>query len=78
MILHVESRIGQHGDPEPLRFLLGEATLEVLEIIDRWISDTCSYFKLTASDSGLYILRYTPARREWELSLYQAPRPDAR
>lgn len=73
MILHVESRPGLHGDPEPLAFLLGDKRSEVLHIVDRWIARDCSYFKIQASDRGVYILRYTPSERQWELTLFQAP-----
>jgi hypothetical protein len=72
MILHVESRSGLHGDMEPHAFMLGRQRIEVLQIIDRWIAERHSYFKIEASDHGMYILRYTPPSREWELTLFQA------
>ena len=73
MLLHVESHPGLHGDPEPLAFLLGSKRIEVLQIIDRWLARDYSYFKIQASDSGVYILRFTPSERQWELILFQAP-----
>lgn len=73
MLLHVESCTGLHGDMEPLAFLLGGRRIEVLQIVDRWIARDHSYFKIEASDRGLYILRFTPAERQWELTLFQAP-----
>ncbi len=73
MLLHVESRPGLHGDIEPTAFQLGGQRIEVLQIIDRWIAIDHSYFKIEASDRGLYILRFTAAERQWELTLFQAP-----
>lgn len=73
MLLHVESHAGLHGDREPLAFQLGETRIEVLQIIDRWIASDHSYFKIEASDRGMYILRFTPADQQWELTLFQAP-----
>lgn len=73
MLEHVESRPGLHGDMEPQAFQLGERRIDVLEIVDRWIAADHSYFKVEASDRGLYILRFTPAERQWELTLFQAP-----
>lgn len=73
MLLHVESCAGLYGDMEPLAFLLGDQRIEVLQIVDRWIARDHSYFKIEASDRGLYILRFTPAERQWELTLFQAP-----
>jgi len=72
MILNVESRSGLHGDTEPVAFMLGGLRIEILQIVDRWISEQHSYFKVDASDSGMYILRYTPQHRLWELTLFQA------
>lgn len=73
MLLHVESQPGLHGDPEPIAFLLGGRRIDVLYITDRWIARDHSYFKVQASDRGTYILRFTPAERLWELTLFQAP-----
>lgn len=52
--------------------MLGGSRIEVLQITDRWISEDHSYFKIDASDQGMYILRYTPPLREWELTLFHA------
>lgn len=73
MHLHVESRPGIHGDPEPWAFMLGSRRIEVVNILDRWIARDHSYFKVDGSDNSLYILRYTPDPPQWELTLFQAP-----
>lgn len=73
MHLHVESRSGPYGDREPLAFLLGGQRIDVVDIVDRWIAQDHSYYKISASDGGTYILRYSPSALEWELTLFQAP-----
>jgi hypothetical protein len=73
LLLNVESRPGLHGDREPVSFQLGDQRIGVLQIIDRWIAYDHSYFKIEASDGGLYILRFTPPQGPWELTLFQAP-----
>lgn len=73
MILHVESSAGLHGDVEPRAFILGGRRLEVLQIIDRWLSTDYGYFKLQASDGAIYILRHDALSNAWELTLFQAP-----
>lgn len=73
MRLHVESRAGAHGDPEPCAFQLGERRIDVVHIIDRWIGDEHSYYKIQASDLALYILRFTASEKKWELTLFRAP-----
>lgn len=72
MDLHVESRLGPQGELEPKLFELGGTMLEVIRIIDRWISSDYSYFKIEAADAGIYILRYTSDDKHWELTLFQA------
>jgi hypothetical protein len=57
---------------EPQAFLLGGERISVLQIIDRWIAQDHSYYKVAASDHARYILRYTPALQQWELTLFQA------
>lgn len=71
MLLHVESRLNLHGDIEPLAFMLGDQRIEVLQIVDRWIAPDHSYFKIEASDSALYILRFAPVEKQWELTLFK-------
>lgn len=75
MLLHVESHIGAHGDVEPFAFLLGDRRIDVVHIIDRWIGDERSYYKVQASDLALYILCFTPSEKKWELTLFRAPGP---
>lgn len=73
MILQVESSTNLHGDIEPQAFILGSRRLDVLQIIDRWLSTDYAYFKLQASDAGIYILRHDALSDTWELTLFQAP-----
>ncbi|WP_420476278.1 hypothetical protein [Noviherbaspirillum sp. ST9] len=73
MILDVETLPGPHGDREPVAFLLGARRVVVVNILDRWLSADCSYFKVEADESSIFILRHFHATREWELTLYQAP-----
>lgn len=72
MDLHVESRPGPRSDLEPVAFALGGRLIPIVQIIDRWIASDHSYFKVAAENSDIYILRFTPAERHWELTLFQA------
>jgi hypothetical protein len=73
MLLHVESHAGPNGEREPFAFLIGERRIDVVCILDRWIGDDHRYYKIEASDLALYILRFTPSEKKWELTLFQAP-----
>lgn len=75
MLLAVDTAPGLHGDREPRAFKLGASNLVVLHIVDRWMGQSEHYYKLQASDEGLYILRHNLIPDTWELTLFQSPRP---
>lgn len=70
--LHVECYAGYRGEESPSRFWLGERSIEVIEILDRWIGPGHRYFKVRGGDGGIYILRYEEAVDYWELTLYDS------
>ncbi|WP_225984523.1 hypothetical protein [Noviherbaspirillum aerium] len=72
MELQVESAPGPHGDIEPRAFMLGARRIEVIEIVDRWLALEYSYFKIAASDGATYILRYTGASSDWQMTLFKS------
>jgi hypothetical protein len=72
MKLHVETMVSPLGEPEPTAFLLGQQRIEVLDIIDRWPSPGYTYYKISGSDKGTYILRYDEPSEEWELTMFQS------
>jgi hypothetical protein len=73
MNLQVESTVNAHGDVEPYAFLLGAQRIDVVHIVDRWLSPEYGYFKIQASDGGTYILRHDAISGLWELTLFKAP-----
>lgn len=75
MLLHVASRAGASGDLEPFAFLVGDRRIDVVRVIDRWIGNDDSYYKIQASDLAIYILRFTASQTKWELTLFRAPAP---
>jgi hypothetical protein len=71
MIVQVESVTGPIGLLEPRAFSLGERRIDVVNIIDRWISAEQNYFKLEAQDGAVYILRHDEHSEVWEMTLFQ-------
>jgi hypothetical protein len=69
--LTVSCYAGYRGEETPRRFSLGVNTVEVTEIIDRWLSPDHRYFKLRGDDEALYILRHDLNRFQWELVFYK-------
>lgn len=69
--VRVECYAGHRGEQEPRRFWLGERTVAVEEILDRWLAPAHRYFKVRGDDGGRYILRHDTAADRWELTLYE-------
>jgi hypothetical protein len=63
----VETYSGSRLHESPRRFRLGEAWLEVGEILARWRRPGDLGFKVRASDGRLYLLTYRPETDTWEV-----------
>ncbi|MCC6747074.1 MAG: hypothetical protein IT371_05400 [Deltaproteobacteria bacterium] len=61
---------GDATEREPRELQLEGRSVEVLEVLDRWLAQDVDSFKLRGSDGALYIVRYDRATEEWELTLY--------
>jgi hypothetical protein len=72
LTLHVECHAGYRGEETPRRFHIGTRNIEVIEVIDRWISPDHRYFKVLGNDEGIYILRYDTSTNRWELTMFDA------
>ena len=73
MIVRVECYSGFKAAERPLRFQLGERWLEVEEVEDRWYDPDANWFRVKASDGGLYILRHHEPSDVWTLESYRRP-----
>ncbi len=72
LTLRVECHAGYRAEETPRRFHIGSRTIEVIDVIDRWISPDQRYFKVLGNDEGVYILRYDISTNRWELTLFDA------
>ena len=70
--LKVECYAGYRGEETPRWFSIGTRGIEVLEVIDQWLSPDYRYFKVQGDDDGIYILRHEVASNRWELTLFDA------
>jgi hypothetical protein len=70
MKVHVHCYAGHRGEEEPRSFDLGDRRIEVMEIIDRWLSPDHRYFNVRAYDGSVYILRHDEVAGEWEMSFF--------
>ncbi len=69
--IRVECYAGYRGEERPVRFTLGEQTLEVTGIEDQWYSPGAVYFRLIADDRNIYILRHDEIEDVWTLDGYR-------
>jgi hypothetical protein len=67
----VECYAGYRGEETPRCFSIGDRDVQVLEVLDRWLSPDHRYFKLKGDDGDTYILRHDTAADRWELTLFQ-------
>jgi hypothetical protein len=73
--LTVTTYSGHKADERPTAFTLGGRTFQVLEVVDRWYGEDHAYFKLTADDGNLYVIRHDTAADLWELVMFEAAPP---
>jgi hypothetical protein len=69
MRIHVECHAERAADG-PRRFVLGEHTIEVDDLLDRWYGDDADYFRVRGGDGHLYVLKYLREHDRWELSSF--------
>lgn len=74
--LRVECYAGHRADEEPRRFTMGERHVDVVAILDRWLAPDHRYFKVRASDGGIYLLRHDLREDRWKLVLYDSGQRD--
>ena len=63
----VQTYSGFKADERPASFSLGERSLQVKEIVDRWYDIDHNYFKVLADDGKTYLLRHDMNADAWEL-----------
>ena len=73
MILRVECYAGRKADQRPVRFQLGGRDYVVREVLDQWYGPDDTFFKVSADDGNLYILRHHEAADEWHLVSFRHP-----
>ena len=75
--IRVECYAGYRAEETPRRFQIAGRTVEVVDVLDRWIAPEHRYFKLRGDDGGIYIIRHDAAAGHWELTLYDSGRSEA-
>lgn len=71
--IDVECYAGHRGEETPRRFTLHGHTIEIADVLDRWLAPDHRYFKVEDEGGHVYILRHDVATHRWELTMYQKP-----
>ncbi len=68
----VECYAGYRADERPVRVKLGEQTLEIVEVEDRWYSPGETYFRVRVAGGNRYVLRHEEAQDVWTLEGFRS------
>ncbi|HKV62469.1 MAG TPA: hypothetical protein VJO16_11175 [Candidatus Acidoferrum sp.] len=71
-IVGVDCYSGYKADERPLRLILKDGALDIVEIEDRWYSPGATYFRVLVCDGDRYLLRHEEAQDVWTLAGYRA------
>jgi hypothetical protein len=69
--IKVDCYAGHRGEEIPVRFFIKERRIEIIEIIDRWLSPDHRYFKVRGDDGARYIIRHDTDSGNWELTMFE-------
>ena len=75
--IRVECYAGYRPEETPRRFFIGRRAIDVVDVLDRWLSPEHRYFKLRGDDGGIYILRHDAAHDHWQLWLFDSGKLEA-
>jgi hypothetical protein len=70
--VEVEFYAGYRGEERPLRVKLGEQSLEIREVEDRWYSPGETYFRVRVAGGDRYVLRHVESQDVWSLEAYRS------
>jgi hypothetical protein len=70
--VEVECYAGYKADERPMRLKMGEQSLEIVEVEDRWYSPGETYFRVRVEDGDRYVLRHEEAQDVWSLEGYRS------
>lgn len=69
--IKVNSYSGFKAEQRPVSFMIGDRTFQVIELLDSWYGEGHDYFKVSADDKCVYILRHDRELDEWDLTMME-------
>jgi hypothetical protein len=71
MQIKVNCYCGYRGEETPKNISIGTRIIEVIKILDRWLSPDHRYFKVLGDDHAIYIIRHDQIKWKWELTFFE-------
>jgi len=71
MKIRVEYYAGYRGEETPRRLRFDDRSIEIVEVVDRWLGPDYRYFKVRGIDHAIYIIRQDIFEYLWEMTLCQ-------
>ena len=67
----VDAYTGYNGEATPRSFTVEGVSRAVIDIVDRWYTDSNLYFRVKTNDGERYVLRYHLDEEWWELVMQE-------
>jgi hypothetical protein len=71
--IRVDCYSGYRGEETPRRLHTRDRTVEIREVVDRWLAPDHRYFKVVGENDATYILRQDTTCGTWSLTVYESP-----
>jgi hypothetical protein len=71
LVVDVDCYAGHRGEETPRRFVLADVTIEIADVVDRWLAPDHRYFKVRDGEGHEYVLRHDVAGDRWELTFFR-------
>lgn len=70
MKIEVDCEPDKLQEPMPHRLRFDNRSVEIVDILDRWLAADHGYFKVRGEDNATYILRHDVGSGSWELVMF--------
>ncbi|HKE07216.1 MAG TPA: hypothetical protein VKB48_05265 [Candidatus Acidoferrum sp.] len=75
-VVQVQCYAGYQADESPRLLKLGENSIPIVEIEDRWYSPGATFFRVVTETGDRYLLRHLAAQDQWTLEGFRSHRVD--
>ena len=75
-VVKVQCYSGYQADESPRLLKLGESSIPIVEVEDRWYSPGATFFRVVTETGDRYVLRHLAAQDFWTLEGYRSHRVD--